>query len=397
MKTSELDLKTEFEDAFVELAQGLGFADSEKEHELVSRAVALLEAKAAVEVLAEPNGPVLYEDPVLSTAWEYARVLGFAAEGEDLKNTRLGRWIHAAACAVAARWRPTWDVLASFKPLSEPELPSPARIAVFGDAGYRGLPQQKLLSMILERHRDSPFHAAIHLGDTYYGGSEKEMLMHLVEPLSRLSHEIDNVYTLCGNHDLYGGPEGFSAAMRILDQPGRYFSLRSGDWVVACLDSSLGAQDAFYRRGELDADQADWLKNLESADSRLVLMSHHAPHSAWEEGSARLAKQTADLDISAWYWGHEHRSVAYTRSASRPFFGTCIGNGVFLERFTQPKDRESIEWFPEEGRCTCFSQAGKRWWPHGFVELELSKDGITETYHTEGTEPYERKLAIERS
>jgi hypothetical protein len=65
-----------------------------------------------------------------------------------------------------------------------------------------------------------------------------------------------------------------------------------------------------------------------------------------------------------------------------------------LEIWKTPGKREAVEWFPQLGRCTCYKSGGKRYWPHGFLELDLVEGGLTETWHTEGVDPFVRNIQL---
>jgi calcineurin-like phosphoesterase family protein len=351
----------------------------------------------ADRVLATPDGPVIFEDQVLQAAWDIATsrdFYGTAGEGDKL-NYNVVHWIPLVLTLARGKFARTREVLHPRSPTRDIALTLPARLAIFGDAGYRGLAQRTVLDMIAARHRTRPFDALIHLGDTYHGGSEAEMFRHLVVPLQACQHKLARtkqpaLFSLCGNHDLYAGPDGYLGVLEAFNQPGRYFAIEAGGFRIACLDTTL-ADGGMQRHGKLDDEQLAWLRAKQGDGKHLVALTHHMPRSAWQTASSGLRDQITSVPgLVAWYWGHEHRAVAFDRDG---YYGGCVGNGAFLEKRTPCRDARGVAWYPRRA-CTCFDTRGSRHWPHGFLELELSEAGIEESWHIEGGDDFQRTLSV---
>src|SRR5947209_16125671 len=253
--------------------------------------------------------------------------------------------------------------------------------------------------MIQERHGSNRFDAVVHLGDTYFAGSEEEMLKHFLVPFSPLKNDSVRVVTLCGNHDLYYGPGGYNAALSILGQPGRYFLIETPDWRIACLDTALGAERILRGDAILDEGQLEWLNRVIAAGDKkpLILMSHHYIISSWERSPDSLVTQLRDIvrdKVFAWYWGHEHCCATYDKG-SHGFYGACVGNGAFLEKRSEPDDPSTpaLSWYAI-GNCGCYETGRKHYWPHGFLELQLEPGRLVENYHLENNESHPRELRI---
>jgi hypothetical protein len=352
-------------------------------------------------LLAEPGGPWVYEDPLLDSAWAHgASGFGAAADGDDL-DSKFYHWFSFVAPFVRGKLARNWDTLKDLRPGHDVTISGPrVRLAVFGDGGYRGLAQQTVFRLIERQHEAAPFQAILHLGDTYHGGSDSEMFNHLVVPLAELRNRLTApplAFSLCGNHDIYSGPDGYRGLVAALNQPGRYFAIETTAWRIACLDSSMPAAGALRFEGQLDPEQLSWLVEKQKNDPKsLVVFTHHMPRSAWEDPCEKLLRQVRALPgLVAWYWGHEHRAAAYDARKGAKFASGCIGNGVFLEKYSDPppKAEDHPSWFAT-GRCRCFGEGGTRYWPHGFLELELGEDSACETWHVEGQSPHARRIPV---
>jgi hypothetical protein len=345
-----------------------------------------------------PDGAVTYSDPILAVAASWSSIAeeigGAAVEGADLTNASMWKW---AIIGVQA-WINRGDKAFSEQAARVPKHPlriekDVYRVAVVGDAGYSGVPQQRVLFMMREAHTRNPFELIVHLGDTYFSAGEAEVLRHLLVPFSAIDARL---VTLCGNHDLYHGPNGYLAALKVLKQPGRYFLIESPHWRIAALDTSLGATHTLRNEGKLDKVQLEWLNDLliENDENNLILMSHHFIISGWDEHSEPLRLQLEQLArnrVFAWYWGHEHRCACYGRG-TWGFHGASVGNGAFLEVWSSPSRATPVEWYGGKMRCSCPGIGANTYWPHGFLELELGPKYLKETYHFEGGERHSRVL-----
>lgn len=353
----------------------------------------------------DPDGVFTYEDPVLALAALYDRMspqvianLGYAGiAGEELRNRSFFRWVRTAVHTILARGDRSYVLLSSKTP-KEPIRSSAEklRIAVVGDAGYQGYAQSRVIRGIRERHLEMPFDFVIHLGDTYFSGSAGEIFINFLGPFSTIG---PRVLTLVGNHDLYYGAEGFSNALDVLRQPGRYFSIETPHWIIVCLDTALAADSLRRNEGLLDQEQLNWLDDIlrRASEKRVILMSHHYIISAWERISRELNLQMRDRvreggKVLAWYWGHEHGCATYEPDATG-FYGACVGNGSFLEVYKDPEALPQLSWHAQ-GRCNCYTEKESKFWPHGYLELELLADRIIENYHLENEEKNSRTLLI---
>jgi hypothetical protein len=321
-------------------------------------------------------------------------------------NSDLIAWLWTSIHARRSRSSPSLKDLAGRTPgkpitIEKEKL----RVAVTGDAGFRNPAQAYVITRIKQLENTAPFDLFVHLGDTYYSGAPSEALLHVIQPFSKI--DAKPKVAVCGNHDLYHGGRAFMAIIDTWNQPGRYVAVETPHWIVACLDTSLGARDFLYNEGELDSGQLLWFEELvkKKGDPQLILMSHHPPVSAWYDPPFPLNSQMRPFvdNIFSWYWGHEHSCVVYPQAPFN-FFGACVGNGAFQEKWTAPRlKKQPTQWYATS-KCTCFPPSRiwglrrilnkRHFWPHGFLELELTAKQVVETYHVEHEKPYVRTLSV---
>ncbi|MGA2740780.1 MAG: metallophosphoesterase [Bryobacteraceae bacterium] len=356
------------------------------------------------ELLRGGEDHFVYDDPVLTKilvgAQEAQRLeqnvlAASASPGGNLTNSWY-RWAPTICRTVYHRLTGSEEQLASRTPIKEAKIDKPkVRLGIVGDAGYSGRPQDVVLDLILARHKAAPFDAVIHLGDVYFAAGPEEMKKHFLAPFSALGFQGSRVYTLLGNHDVYLGGAAYLAALKTLDQPGRYFCIETDNWIVACVDTTLF--DSSYNKGSggMEPTQLDWLQGLLQREKPLILLSHHYYASAWGESGQSLRSVLHPVfqrskAPCAWYWGHEHLVAAYDKHPDG-FTGACLGNGAFLEEAKEPRRFAAgaplPPWYLKPAwyaasRCTCFDKKA-RYWPHGFLEVELTPGRIEESYHLE--------------
>jgi hypothetical protein len=213
------------------------------------------------------------------------------------------------------------------------------RLLVVGDWGS-GIPRARAVAARMRAELEKGSNErreqhVIHLGDVYYSGWTREYEEHFLKywPVDAGETDIAS-FALNGNHDMYSGGKGYFgtclADARFARQKGSsVFALRNANWQILALDSA-------YEDGALYGDQVEWVKERieEGGGRRTMLMCHHNPFSAYEEGATRLREALTPVlatgRIDAWLWGHEHRCLVY-----RPHLGlrfaSCIGHGGIPE------------------------------------------------------------------
>jgi hypothetical protein len=125
-----------------------------------------------------------------------------------------------------------------------------------------------------------------------------------------------------------------------------------------------------------------------------VLLSHHQLFSAYEAGARKLrAKMRPVLEeqpVDAWFWGHEHRCLAY-RDLERVRFASCVGHGGIPEYLV---DEHAVA--PQGLVYEYRKQHGTGWQPwntFGFAVLDVDGPKIDVRYIDEdGAEHFRTQL-----
>jgi hypothetical protein len=287
-----------------------------------------------------------------------------------------------------------------FKPDKHPWLPPPdvpevipddAKIAMFSDwgTGLYGAP------VITKTIRNLPrCDIALHLGDTYYSGTDDEVKRRLIGDWPSRPGTINRA--LNGNHEMYSGGKGyFEALTSFFQQSSSCFAMQSTHWLILGIDTS-------YNDFDLDPAQVAWIKKMVAAAGtrQVILCSHHQPFSALDDQGPKLQVALSELldkqRITAWFWGHEHRLVVYEPHQKWGVKGRCVGHGGF------PADRDTAigaggnvyKWIHMQSRPhapEALLLDGPNFWvtakpdeysPHGYLFLELDGSRAWETYRT---------------
>jgi hypothetical protein len=239
----------------------------------------------------------------------------------------------------------------------------------------------------------------IHLGDIYYSGLPSEdqgrFLAYWPVTADQPSSGVTS-WSLNGNHDMYSGGFGYFetllgdprfTAQRSPDgQPTSFFRLTSPSWEFVGLDTSWD-RDVLSTGAVavLEDPQAEYVAKVANESARkLVLFSHHQLTSVYDrhdlgpELGSKLAPVLAGSRVTAWWWGHEHRAMAF-----KPFGGVqyprCLGNGgvpVLRDPAMTEDVRKVADW---DSRRYIWSGL-HRWTRFGFAIIDLAGERLDVRY-----------------
>ena len=199
----------------------------------------------------------------------------------------------------------------------------------------------------------------VHLGDTYYTGTQSEIMSNYIVPGAPWPKGPCGSFSLLGNHEMYsgGGSAYFDVLLKTLGitdkttglytgQMAPFFCLQTNFWNVIALDTGYNCSkfplpSIISGNCELPAALIAWLTgtvDLQNDKRGIIFLPHHQYCSAFEDQYFLPGEQLADIIGSnrkvLWIWGHEHRFAAYGRFQSKnkgktgvSAYGRCIGQG----------------------------------------------------------------------
>jgi len=212
----------------------------------------------------------------------------------------------------------------------------PLVIGLVGDWGCGNVGARRVMEELSKQQPD----VLLHLGDTYYSGTEEEQRTLMLEPLRELLNGVP-VFAVPGNHDYFSNGSGFFQLLDELaerqeaNQQASFVALRGQGWQIIMLDTGLldsfqlnmlaaaipigKAWDKLNRNtlAFLPDDQLQWaLKQIEIGEARglrTILMSHHQLFSRRESmgyanGQVRERAFSADVKAGVYETSQWHTS-----------------------------------------------------------------------------------------
>ena len=316
------------------------------------------------------------------------------------------RWIEPALLNLATDLSQNKHPFADKRPSTVP-LGDHARVVIVGDWAT-GLPQARNVARSITATLDAtPAEVdchVVHLGDTYYSGTEEEF-EHVYLPLWPVpAGSRAGSWSLIGNHDMYSGGHGYFKLLlgdaRFAAQDGcSYFCLGNDRWRFVGLDDSYTDPD----QPSLAGSQIEWLSGLVAAEQRpsTILLTHHQPFSAWEVVTSDLAKLVGQAlggkRIEAWIWGHEHRAAVYEPGLDyRDYhdyaqYTAIAGHGGVPNLVSGPAvvppaqavDQAYLRWQNSD----CYTVASDAWSYGGYAVVDIDLDAATIQFFTETGQP----------
>jgi hypothetical protein len=289
---------------------------------------------------------------------------------------------------------------------AEHSISDSARLVVVGDWGT-GLPRAQAVAALMREEVSSAIAEGrdvhvVHLGDVYYSGLSSEYtrnaLVYWPVSTAQASDRVTS-WALNGNHDMYSGGYGYFQTLlgdsrfryqRSADgNPTSYFRLSSPSWEFIGLDTSWSPKVLFEGlQAVLQDPQAQYVQTVaaegKKQGKKLALLSHHqyvsvySPTDIGPELGHKLTPVLEHDDVTAWWWGHEHRCMGFPAQAGVRFL-RCMGNGGVPTAPPSQPTPISIDWEERE----TFADAGRTWLRFGFTVLDLHTDRIEVRYRND--------------
>jgi Calcineurin-like phosphoesterase len=230
-----------------------------------------------------------------------------------------------------------------YRPNKNPvlDLGQRTKLAIVGDWGTGDQVAINLLQQVASLSPD----VLIHLGDVYYAGTQNEEQSNFLDICRSILGNNVMVVSLCGNHDMYSGGNGYYWLVDQLNQQASYFCLQNANWQFLAMDTGHNDNNPITVATNMTSlmtygswAEEDWLLdkiNL-AGQRKTVLLSHHQLFSPFGsvgsvDGQAfaynknlRATFQAVMSDVTLWFWGHEHTLAIFD-----PYMnlqrGRCVG------------------------------------------------------------------------
>ena len=280
------------------------------------------------------------------------------------------------------------------------------KIALVGDWGTGawddGAVQYPALEVINQVQSQAPDYT-IHLGDVYYAGTSG-----FLDSDEEIANFLNNwvagskgSFMLNSNHEMYSGAQGFfgkglKAPPFALQQNTSYFAIQSDKWIIIALDTAYYDKSDLFMNGALtDQNQINFIKGLDTANKKVIMLTHHNPTNIEGTGTAQLTLWNDVISAlgrspDIWYWGHVHNAMVYSEQsfpAQNGVKARCAGHGAIpfgVAYGLQNPDgtnKPSIEYYAHELLSSVYdntdAQQSKRVL-NGFAMLNLGPDSISE-------------------
>ncbi len=230
-----------------------------------------------------------------------------------------------------------------YRPNQNPvfDLGQKTKVAIVGDWGTGDKVAINLLQQVASLSPD----VLIHLGDVYYAGTHNEEQINFLDICRSILGSNVMIVSLCGNHDMYSGGNGYYWLVDQLNQEASYFCLQNSNWQFLAMDTGHNDNNPITVGTNMTSlmtygtwAEEDWLLdkiNL-AGERKTVLLSHHQLFSPFGsvgsvDGQAyaynphlRGSFQAVMPQIAWWFWGHEHTLAIFD-----PYMGLqrgrCLG------------------------------------------------------------------------
>jgi hypothetical protein len=232
-------------------------------------------------------------------------------------------------------------------------IPDQAKIAIIGDWGTGESIAKNLLQQVASFTPD----ILLHLGDIYFAGTQNEANTNFLTICRKALGNIP-LYSLCGNHDMYSGGDGYYWLLDQIGQKSSYFCLQNDNWQLLAMDTGYNDRNPFTVASNMTSlydqdgwNEADWHlgKIQQAGNRRIALFSHHqlfSPFGSVGTNTSGLPSaynpnllanfQSVLSKVDIWFWGHEHTLALYDEYLGLER-GRCVGASA-VPVFTNQQD-----------------------------------------------------------
>ena len=230
-----------------------------------------------------------------------------------------------------------------YRPNLNPVFPLEANttLAIIGDWGTG---DKVAINLLNEIQKLGP-QVLVHLGDIYYAGTQHEEQSNFLDICRKVLGNKIPIFSMCGNHDMYSGGNGYYWLVDQLNQQASYFCLQNDNWQFLAMDTGHNDHNPLNVATNMTGlvtmgnwAEENWLLDkINLAGSReTVLLSHHQLFSPFSSvGSMdgkpyahnpnlRATFQAVMPKVAWWFWGHEHTLAIFD-----PYIdlqrGRCLG------------------------------------------------------------------------
>jgi len=221
------------------------------------------------------------------------------------------------------------------------DLGQRTKLAIIGDWGTGDSVAINLLQQLASFGPE----VLIHLGDVYYAGTHNEEQTNFLDICRQVLGNNVLIFSLCGNHDMYSGGQGYYWLVDQIGQQASYFCLQNSDWQFLAMDTGHNDNNPITVSTNMTklvtfgtwAEQNWLLDKINLAGSRkTVLLSHHQLFSPFGavgivngqsfayNPNLRATFQAVTSKVAWWFWGHEHTLAVFD-----PYMGVergrCVG------------------------------------------------------------------------
>ncbi len=159
------------------------------------------------------------------------------------------------------------------------ELDQKSKIAIIGDWGTGDEVAINLLQQVASLKPE----VLVHLGDVYYAGTQQEEQANFLDICRHVLGNDVPLFSLCGNHDMYSGGNGYYWLVDHIGQQASYFCLQNAKWQFLAMDTGHNDNNPLTVAGNMTSlmkfegwSEADWhMARIQQGNRRTVLFSHH--------------------------------------------------------------------------------------------------------------------------